>query len=132
MMRKSKTIATIAATAMIGLAGCMSTGNETLKDQNYQSMSQILSEGMTQVQVREAVGDPMSVSFTDSGNEIWTYEFIEGQMTAQSFIPIASMFSSGMKGKKKQLVILFDESQTLQRFTMSDSDYQSKSGIIRQ
>lgn len=114
------------------VTGCVSSGNAALKDQTNETMRQRLAEGMSQNEVRAAIGDPFNVSYTDGGLEIWNYEYIEGQMTAQSFIPIASMFSSGVEGKKKQLVILFDEDAKVKRFTMSDSDYESKSGIVRQ
>lgn len=114
------------------LGACVSSGNAALKDQTSATMKETLQEGMSQDEVRSAIGDPFNISYTDGGLEIWNYEYMEGQMTAQSFIPIASMFSSGVEGKKKQLVILFDDEAKVKRFTMSDSDYESKSGIVRQ
>jgi len=121
-----------ALTVIAPLGGCVSSGNASLKDETSESIGEKLAEGMPMEQVRANLGDPFSTSFTDGGLSIWNYEFVEGQMTAQSFIPIASMFSSGVEGKKKQLVILFDENDLVRKFTMSESDYESKSGIVRQ
>ncbi|MEM1106893.1 MAG: outer membrane protein assembly factor BamE [Pseudomonadota bacterium] len=120
----------IALSVALAAAGCASSGNEVLKDATAESMDEILSVGMDKSEVREALGDPMAVSFTDSGNEIWNYTFTEAQMTAQSFIPFASMLSSGMDGTQKQLAIFFDQGGTLQRFSMTESDVQSRSGIM--
>lgn len=125
-----KIIVVTAAAAALAITGCVSSGNASLKGQTHETIG--LKEGMTMSEVRSLVGDPFATSFTDGGLTIWNYEFLEGQMTAQSFIPIASMFSSGVKGKKKQLVILFDEQDLVKKFTMSDSDYEQKSGIVRQ
>lgn len=82
-------------------------------------------------EVRAKHGDPFSTRFTDGGLAIWNYEFMEGQMTAQSFIPMVNMFSSGVEGKKK-LMILFDEDDRVWKYTPSASDYEPKSGIVRQ
>ena len=123
-------LASLAAVSLI--AGCVSTGNTSLKDETNETIGEKLTEGMSMNEVRANLGDPFSTSFTDGGLSIWSYEFMEGQMTAQSFIPIVSMFSSGVEGKKKQLVILFDEDDNVKKYTLSDSDYESKSGIVRQ
>ena len=121
-----------AAVLALGLSGCVSSGATSLKDENKETIATKVSEGMTGDEVRTNLGDPTNVSYTDGGKEIWTYEFMEGQMTAQSFIPVVSMFSSGVEGTKKQLVILFDEELKVERYTMSSQDVESKSGIIKQ
>lgn len=125
-----KNIGALIALAIV--AGCVSAGNATLKGETNDTISEKIEKGMSMAEVRSMLGDPFETTFTDGGLTIWNYELAEGQMTAQSFIPIASMFSSGMKGTKKQLVILFDEADKVSKFTMSESDFQSKSGIIRQ
>ena len=131
-MNKKNLIVSVGIVASFMLAGCMSTGNATLKEHTQDTISEELREGMTQAEVRQSLGDPFNVSYTDGGSEIWTYEFAEGQMTAESFIPIVGLFTSGVEGQKKQLVILFDEQQLVRRFTLSESDFESRSGIIRQ
>ena len=126
-----KLLVALAAGSMV-LGGCVSAGNQSIKNETNETIGSKLKEGMTMTEVRQNLGDPFSTSYTDGGNSIWNYEFTDAQMTAQSFIPVVSMFSSGTKGKKKQLVILFDADDKVQKFNMSDSDYETKSGIIPQ
>ena len=121
-----------AAVLALGLSGCVSTGATSLKGEDKETIATKVEQGMSGDQVRANLGDPTNVSYTDGGKEIWTYEFMEGQMTASSFIPVVSMFSSGVEGIKKQLVILFDEDLKVERYTMSSQDVESKSGIIKQ
>ncbi|MEO1303979.1 MAG: hypothetical protein AAFV37_03310 [Pseudomonadota bacterium] len=118
--------------AIVVLGGCVSAGNAALKDVTNETLSEELKEGMSMAEVRSALGDPIDVSFTDGGLSIWNYERVEAQMTAESFIPIVGLFTSGVEGTKTQLVILFDEEDKVRKFTLSDSDYESKSGLMAQ
>jgi len=93
-------------------------------------MAEVLTVGMDKSEVRAELGDPLSVSFTDSGNEIWNYAFSRTQMTAQSFIPYANLLSSGADGTQKQLAIFFDQTGKLQNFSMTESDVKTRSGIL--
>lgn len=127
----------IAAAAMLAAftvtaSGCVSSGATALKEEDAETIKSKLAEGMTQDEVRANLGDPTTISYTDSGFEIWNYTFMEGQMTASSFIPVVSMFSSGTKGKQKQLIVLFNEDNTVRKYTMSSSDVETKTGIVRQ
>jgi len=76
-------------------------------------------------------GDPMETSYTDSGNEIWKYHFTKGHMTASSFIPVVSLFASGTKGKKKELVVFFDQDGVVQRHSMSTSDVETNTSLFQ-
>lgn len=118
------------AALCLGLSACVSAGNQSLKEQTPETLAELLTPGTDQARVSEALGDPLSVSYTDSGREIWFYELVEGKMTAQSFIPVVSMFSSGVHGRKKLLVILYDKEERVDRYNLSDSAYESKTGIL--
>ena len=119
-----------AAILAMSLGACVSAGNKSLKEQTPESLSTLLQAGTPQEEVSAALGDPLSVSYTDSGREIWFYELVQGKMTAQSFIPVVSMFSSGVEGRKKLLVILYDKEELVDRYNLSDSAYESKTGIL--
>lgn len=125
-------IATFTAlvTMSILLPACVSSGNTSLKEHTSESLAEVLVPGTSQASVTEALGDPLSVTYTDSGREIWFYELVQGKMTAQSFIPVVSMFSRGMEGRKKLLVILYDKDERVDRYNLSDSAYESKTGIM--
>ena len=129
------TTTTFKAIAVLGLsillAGCAGTGNERLRAETEQSVAAKIVEGTTtRDDVREMFGSPAKTSFTDSGLEIWTYEFSKLTADAVNFIPVVSWFGSSASGTKKELVVLFDESNMVRRYSMSESAVSNKTGIF--
>ena len=87
------------------LGGCASVGNESIADATYETVSAQLVKGKTrQQQVRELYGDPVKTSFTDSGNEIWEYDFSRMHSKPTNFIPYVNLIHSGAEGDKKSLL----------------------------
>jgi hypothetical protein len=84
----------------------------------------------TQTQVRQFYGDPIKSSFTDSGNEIWEYEFSRLHAKPTSFIPYVNLVYSGAEGDKKSLVIFFDKRKIVQQYTINNSKVDVSQGII--
>jgi len=111
-------------------AGCATSGNKVLKDETRESVAEKLQPGMSQAQVTEVFGEPLDVTYTDSGNEIWKYSFTKGQVKATNFIPVVSLFNSGTKGKAKNLAIFFDTEGKVVRHSMSSSDVDTNTSII--
>jgi len=129
---KSKLMISGAIAVALCLGGCASGGNKILKEETGQSVDQKITDGKsTKDQVRSIYGDPMETSYTDSGNEIWKYNFVKGHMTASSFIPVVSLFASGTKGKKKELVLFFDQQGVVQRHAMSTSDVETDTSLFQ-
>ena len=129
------TTTTFKAIAVLGLsillAGCAGTGNERLRAETEQSVAAKIVKGTTtRDDVREMFGSPAKTSFTDSGLEIWTYEFSKLTADAVNFIPVVSWFGSSASGTKKELVVLFDESNMVRRYSMSESAVSNKTGIF--
>ncbi len=117
----------------IVFAGCASSGNENLRAETEGTVSQKIVEGKTtKAEVRAMFGSPLKTSFTDSGLEIWNYEFSKVSVDAVSFVPIVNMFGSSASGKKKELVVMFDQKNVVKRYSMSESDVTQKSGIFNQ
>jgi outer membrane protein assembly factor BamE (lipoprotein component of BamABCDE complex) len=113
------------------LSGCASVGNERIADASSQTVSEQLVKGRTtQSQVRELYGDPAKSSFTDSGNEIWEYEFSRLHSKPTNFIPYVSLIHSGAEGDKKSLVIFFNKSKVVQQFTLNSSKVDISQGLI--
>ncbi|MCF6220426.1 MAG: outer membrane protein assembly factor BamE [Robiginitomaculum sp.] len=111
--------------------GCVSTGNAVLKDETRSSVEAKLSKGMTKEQVTAIYGQPLDVSYTDSGNEIWKYAFSKTKMKASSFIPYYGLLKSGSKGDVKTLVLFFDDNGKLVKHSMSTSKIDTNSGLIQ-
>jgi outer membrane protein assembly factor BamE (lipoprotein component of BamABCDE complex) len=113
------------------LGGCASVGNESIADASSESVSSQLIKGRTsQSQVREMYGDPVKTSFTDSGNEIWEYNFSRTHSKPTNFIPYVSLIHSGAEGDKKSLVIFFNKSKIVQQYTLSTSKIDVSTGLI--
>lgn len=117
------------STALLG--GCASVGNESIADATPESVSGQLVKGRsTQAHVRSLYGDPVKTSFTDSGNEIWEYDFSRMHAKPTNFIPYVSLIHSGAEGDKKSLVIFFDRSKVVQQYTISSSKVDVSEGLI--
>src|SRR6516162_114113 len=113
------------------LSGCASVGNESIADATPESVSgQLIKGRTTQDQVRGIYGDPVKTSFTDSGNEIWEYDFSRMHAKPTNFIPYVSLIHSGAEGDKKSLVIFFDKSKVLRQYTISSSKVDVSQGLI--
>ncbi len=122
--------------AMICMAllvtGCASSGNKVLKNETAKSVAAKIEKGRsTKDDVRAMFGDPMTTSFTDSGNEIWKYEFTKTHAKATNFIPFVSLFKSGAKGKKKELVVFFDKNGVVKNYSMSTSDVDMDTSLFQ-
>lgn len=131
-MRKHTGLKLVGA-ALIGLilAGCAGTGNERLRAESETTVAAKIIEGKTtKSEVREMFGSPGETSFTDSGLEIWNYEFAKLSADAVSFIPIVNWFGTSASGTKKELVVLFDENDMVRRYSMSESDVTQRTGIF--
>jgi outer membrane protein assembly factor BamE (lipoprotein component of BamABCDE complex) len=79
----------------------------------------IIKGQSTKNDVKAAYGDPSSTSFTDSGNELWNYEYAKATPKGANFIPIVGIFAGGMDVDKKQMVFFFDKAGIVQNFTVS-------------
>ncbi len=110
------------------LAGCVSSGNARLSKESEVSVQSKIQEGKTSKgEVKSYFGSPDNVSFTDGGKEIWKYSFSKTKVSGKSFIPFYGLFHNGATGTKKELTILFN-GDTVEKYTMSESAIDSKSG----
>lgn len=110
------------------LAGCASSGNSKLKNETEVSMQSKIKEGdTTKGQVKEMLGSPDNVSFTDGGKEIWKYSFAKVKVDGKSFIPFYGLFHNGTNGTKKELTLLF-KNDTVEKYTMAESAISTRTG----
>ncbi|MEZ5691425.1 MAG: outer membrane protein assembly factor BamE [Rickettsiales bacterium] len=120
----------ILAISVIALGACSSSGNISLKGQTQESVAEKIKVGDSKQKVTAAFGSPSDVSFTDSGNEIWKYEYIDASSKPQNFIPIVGLINSGMEGKKYTLAVFFNKKGMVENYSYSASDYETNAGII--
>ncbi|MDN5752210.1 MAG: outer membrane protein assembly factor BamE [Nitrosospira sp.] len=126
-----KIVKSFAGAVLVALvAGCATSGNEKLKDHTQSTISQQITEGRTtKNQVIAALGQPSVVSFTDAGNEIWTYKHARATPQAQNFIPLVGLVSSGADVKTKELVVMFNKHDVVSKYTMRETEEVVKSGL---
>lgn len=116
--------------ATLTLIGCASKGNESLRKETELSIGTKLTEGQTtKTEVRKMLGSPLKTSFTDGGLEISTYEFDNVTSDAINYVPVLNWLGSSASGTKKELVILFDKANVVQRYSMSESNVKVKTGL---
>ena len=124
----------IAMTALM-LVGCANQGSTVLKSITEAEVeSKIVVGKTTRDEVRALYGSPLETKYTDSGLEIWTYQYDD--TTGLNPENIASaVFTLGLAGSKqvgdrKELVVLFDENNVVKRFNMSKSPVTKGTGIF--
>lgn len=115
----------------VALTGCASTGNEALRRETERTVAQKIVQGKTtKSEVRSMFGSPTKTTFTDGGLEIWNYDFSNVSADAVSYIPVVSMFGGSSSGKKKELVVMYDVTDIVKRFSMSEADVKHKTGLF--
>ena len=112
--------------------GCASTGNRVLKTETPATLNTKITEGRTtKSEVRTTFGNPSNVSFTDSGLEIYHYEFTELESKVTNFIPIMDLLAGGYDGTKKTLTVLFDRNDVVSRYALETSPVEIRQGIFK-
>jgi outer membrane protein assembly factor BamE (lipoprotein component of BamABCDE complex) len=130
-MRKILVAASVAALA--ALAGCaVSAGNEALKDQNQTSVgSSIIESKSTKADVQAVFGSANKVSFTDSGLEVWSYEYAHATPQAINYVPVLNLLAHGADVKKKTLTVLFDDKGVVKKCTFAESSDVVRGGLAQ-
>ncbi len=112
------------------LAACTSSGNESIRAESNETISSKIKKGSTtKNQVKAALGDPSTISFTDSGNEQWTYKHDIAKPKPINFVPYASLIASGADVESKTLVIFFNKAGIVQNYTISESKQEVRRGL---
>ncbi|XGA80682.1 hypothetical protein OR573_03225 [Halomonas sp. CH40] len=125
-----KTVAALCFLFVLG--GCASSGNQSLKEHDEQTIGHYITEGQTtKAEVRSQFGSPINTTFTDNGLEIWEYSLSDMSADAVSYIPIVSMFGTSTSGTQKKLTVLFNEEDTVYRYSMTESDVKMGTGVFR-
>jgi outer membrane protein assembly factor BamE (lipoprotein component of BamABCDE complex) len=118
--------------SLLVIAGCASVGNRALRTETSQTLDAKIVEGKTTKQeVRTMFGSPQNTSFTDSGLEIYHYEFSELESKAVNFVPVVNLFARGFDGTKKTLTVLFDRDDVVTRYSMETSPVDIRAGIFK-
>lgn len=129
-MKKILVVGGIVVSSILA-TGCASVGNESLRKESEASVGQKIVQGKTtKNEIRGMFGSPTKTTFTDGGLEIWNYDFSNVSADAISYVPIVNLFGASASGKKKELVVMYDQADVVKRFSMSESDVTQKTGLF--
>ena len=110
----------------LNLVGCANEGSTIFNEvSEAEAQSKITVGKTTREEVRLMFGSPHETKNTNSGLEIWTYQYDD--TTALNAETMASVFLTlglagiTQAGYRKELVVLFDENNTVKRYNMSKS-----------
>ncbi|MEI8324608.1 MAG: hypothetical protein WCH44_04450 [Betaproteobacteria bacterium] len=127
-MKPSTFIISVAVVACLG--GCATSGNEHLKDQTSSTIHDSIFEGVsTKDSIRASMGEATTVTFTDGGNEVWTYHYARSVPQLHSFIPYVNLVSSVADVKSKELVVMFDKNNVVAKYVMREVSSVKKVGL---
>lgn len=93
--------------AIFLMFGCASVGNKQIT--NDELISQIKIGETTKPEVKQKIGEPTKVTFTDNNEEIWEYVYTHSQMRAASLVPVVSIFAGGADVDTQTLTIRFNK-----------------------
>ena len=130
-VRLLRTLAvTLSLSGLVALTGCISEGNEALKNETGASIDQKIHDGVTtKDQIRALFGDPRESTFTDSGHEQWRYAFTNASSDAAKFIPLYGDLHQGTHGTEKTLTVIFN-GNVVWHHTMNASAVKTGSGLF--
>ncbi len=125
------TIRLLGVTLAFILAGCASSGNEILKNQDPTTVNTLVVDNKTtRDEVLAIYGAPTVTSFLSERNEVWTYRWARATAQGQNFIPVVGPLVRGYDTRKKELVIVFNEQNVVARHSMIDTTNTVKTGLI--
>lgn len=117
------TLVTLVFGALGALAACASAGNEKVRTETMDTLATKITKGVTtKDQVKALYGEPLHVSLTDGGSEVWTYEYSHAVAKAIDFVPIVGLFAGGADVKKNEVVFIFDAKNIVQNYTVHASE----------
>ena len=79
---------TAAGISLALLAGCVSSGNQTLKEETNETVGTKIIEGRTtKAEVQKQFGSPISTTFNDNAEEVWTFALSNMQAGPEPTFP---------------------------------------------
>lgn len=104
----------------LAAAGCSTVGNGGLVQLDAPQAQALLVPGRsTRDEVRQALGDGAIIHF-ESGMETWRYQYREGVAKGWDQVPYIGLITARLDRPTKELVILFDASGVLRRWSLQE------------
>jgi outer membrane protein assembly factor BamE (lipoprotein component of BamABCDE complex) len=104
-LAKSLMICTVA----LPLAGCGGSqmGSSAVADPN--KLSQIQKGVSREADIQVLFGAPNGRSFSENGDEVWSYSYSKTQVNAATYVPVVGLFAGGANSDASVLTVTFDK-----------------------
>ena len=133
-MNKLKNTIAIMFLAVL-VTNCASVGNDSLVGQKPEQVGLAVVKGETTMsEIRNIYGDPFETSFTATGTLIYKYQYDDtstmNAKTVASVLFTYGLAGSKMEGTRLELVVLFDEDNTVKNYNFSTSEVDGGTGLF--
>ncbi|MBQ4781539.1 hypothetical protein F9U38_13575 [Pectobacterium versatile] len=109
---------------------CSSTGNQSLKNENQESVKTKLVKGKTTKRDVLAFWSEPNHQMVIDGEDRWIYTMYNSQMKATSFIPvIGGLLTGGNDTQTKSLIITF-KGEKVSSYEFSSGASEIKNGVF--
>jgi outer membrane protein assembly factor BamE (lipoprotein component of BamABCDE complex) len=101
----------VAVISLILLVGCASYGNKAIMRKDI--LDNIVVGKSTKAEVKQLLGEPSNVTFSDAGYEDWSYMYVRSTPRATSFIPVVNIVAGGANTNTNTLTLRFNKEGVL-------------------
>ena len=123
-MSISKSLSRFVVVALLasGVVACYGTetGQKQITDQG--KIAQIQKGVSNKSSIRTAFGAPQGINYTENGDEIWSYSYINASMDPASYIPVVGMFAFGGNTQSSDLTVTFDRNGVVKAYSINNSN----------
>ena len=127
-----KTIAI--AIMLMALQACGSVGNKSMKDQSASTVNIVRGETTIQ-EVTAKFGVPLTTTFTENGNKIYTYVYDDASAftaeTVASVVLTWGLAGSKTRGERRELAVLFDHRDIVKNYTVHVSQIEAGTMLFK-
>ena len=130
-MRRKQSI--ILFLCILAISGCAAkTGNQFLEKTSSEELSKkLIANSTTKNDVKEMFGDPMTITFMASNNEMWSYSFVRSEAKMINLVPMVNLFYAGSNDNIRSLHIIFNPDNIVNSFNFINSDGETKIGLFQ-
>ena len=113
------------------LGGCANTGNQVLAKHDKVSISKVIKNGVTtRKQLIGIFGEPTALDYQNNGNTKLVFTYLRSTYKPETFIPVVGLLASGTDDNKKELVVLLDDKDVVQKHSFYETKGETKTGLI--
>lgn len=119
----------IAVFIILPLARCTVHGNNSLTDENHQTVKLKIVKGKTtQQQIITAFGEPQTRA-TNDGQEMWSYSSMTEESQLSNYVPGLALLTNSSTAHIKSLDIWF-KGDVVDRYNFSQTASKTSRGLI--